>query len=258
MSARLSTATTAVAGAVASHHGTLGSVTEETAPAPGGEAERRELVAALVRRIRRTADLSQRDLARALGVAASTVARAESGARDLPATVLARAAELAGLRLALLDAAGAEVPGMDAGAVTDRAGRHFPAHLDTRHGDQDWWHGSERYSRDRPWYTFDRDRHARDRLRGGRGAPADHQSPQPGDGPEVRARAREDAAWAARAAEHRQWTEERRRRGFPGAWAPTCACPSGCDDLLFPAAPLSAQQHAVPHVDDCACRCDVA
>ena len=233
-------------------------MTEEGVPAPGTESRPRELVAALVRRIRRTADLSQRELARALGVAASTVARAESGTRDLPATVLARAAELADLRLALLDAAGAEAPGMDGGAVTDRAGRRFPAHLDTRHSDQDWWHGSERYSRDRPWYTFDRDRDTRDRLRGGRGAPADHQAPQPGDGPEARARAREDAAWAARAAEHRRWTEERRRRGIHDDWAPTCTCPPGCDELLFTTAPLTPRQHAVPHLDDCACRCDVA
>ena len=233
-------------------------MTEEAVPAPAAEPRARELVGSLVRRIRRTADLSQRDLARELGIAASTVARAESGARDLPATSLARAAELAGLRLALMDAAGDEAPGMDPGAVTDRAGRHFPAHLDTRHGDEDWWHGSERYSRERPWYTFDRDRHTRDRFRGGRGAPADHQAPQPGDGPEARARAREDVAWAARAAAFRRQTEELRRRGTRDAWAPTCTCPDGCDELLFPTAALTAQQDADPHVDDCACRCDIA
>jgi transcriptional regulator with XRE-family HTH domain len=233
-------------------------VIDEEGPAPGTELRARDVVAALVRRIRRVADLSQRDLAGALGVAASTVARAESGARDLPAAVLARAAELAGLRLALLDATGVEAPGMDPGAVTDRAGRHFPAHLDTRHGDEDWWHGSERYSRERPWYTFDRDRHTRDHFRGGRGAPADHQSPQPGDGPEARARAREDAARAARAAESRRRTEELRRRGGQDVWAPTCTCPADCDELLFPTTPLTPSQNAVPHVEDCACRCDIA
>ena len=232
--------------------------TPGTAPPPGTPPTPHDLVAGLVRRIRRTADLSQRELARALGVAASTVARAENGARDLPASVLARAASLAGLRLALLDAAGTEMPGMDPRAVTDRAGRHFPAHLDTRHGDQDWWHGSERYSRTRPWYTYDRDRGARDRLRAELGRSADHQVRQPGDGPEARARARRDAAWAARAAEDRRWTEERGRRGFPDAWAPTCTCPAGCDDLLFASSPLTARENAVPHVDDCACRCDVA
>ena len=216
------------------------------------------VLTALLRRIRRAADLSQRQLAQRLGLSPTTVAQVETGRRDLPATLLVRAAGLAGFRVALLDAAGDEVAGMAPDSVRDRSGRHFPAHLDTRHGDQDWWHGSERYSRDRPWYTFDRNRDTRDRLRGGRGAPADHQAPQPGDGPEARARAREDAAWAVRAAGHRRWTEERRRRGSLDAWAPTCTCPAGCDELLFPTAALTARQHAVPHVDDCACRCDVA
>src|SRR3954447_1421931 len=95
-------------------------------------------IGALLRRIRRTADLSQRQLADGLGVARSTVARAETGERDLPATVLARAAELAGLRLALGDGTGAEVAGMDPDAIRDAGGRHFPAHLDPRHGDI-WW-----------------------------------------------------------------------------------------------------------------------
>ena len=213
---------------------------------------------ALLRRIRRAADLSQRELAQHLGLSPTSVAQAETGRRDLPATVLMRAAGLAGLRVALLDGGGAEVTGMASDAVRDRSGRHFPAHLDTRHGDQDWWHGSERYSRTRPWYTYDRDRGARDRLRADLGTPADHRTPQPGDGPEARARARRDAAWAARAAEHRRWTEEQRRRGFPDTWAPTCTCPADCDDLLFATSPLTARQNAVPHVDDCACRCDVA
>nr|WP_246214946.1 helix-turn-helix transcriptional regulator [Modestobacter muralis] len=212
----------------------------------------------MLRRVRRAADLSQRELARRLGLSPTTVAQVETGRRDLPVTALIRAAELADLRIALVDGDGQEVTGMATDAVRDRGGRHFPAHLDTRHGDQDWWHGSERYSRTRPWYTYDRDRGARDRLRADLGTPADHQPPQPGDGPEARARSRQDAAWAARAAERRRWTEERARRGFPGVWAPTCTCPPGCDDLLFPSAALSARQNAVPHVDDCGCRCDVS
>src|SRR3954466_14435010 len=85
------------------------------------------LLSALLRRIRRTADLSQGELADALGVARSTVARAELGQRDLPTGVLVRAAGLAGLRVVLLDAAGDEVPGMDEDTVRDRAGRHLPA-----------------------------------------------------------------------------------------------------------------------------------
>ena len=94
----------------------------------------------LLRRVRRAADLSQRELAARIGVSKSAVAAVESGRAGLDVRALARAAELAGLRLALLDAEGQEVAGMDPGAVRDRGGRLFPAHLDTRHGDEEWWY----------------------------------------------------------------------------------------------------------------------
>lgn len=122
-------------------------------------------VAGALRRIRRRADLSQRDLAEASGISQSSLSKAEAGRRGLPADLLARCAALAGLRLALLDESGTEVPTMAADAVRDRAGRRFPAHLDTRYGDEDWWHGQERYSREQPWYTFDRLRYTRDHWR---------------------------------------------------------------------------------------------
>ncbi|HYO36266.1 MAG TPA: helix-turn-helix transcriptional regulator, partial [Geodermatophilus sp.] len=86
----------------------------------------------MLRRIRRTADLSQRELADGCGVSQSTVARAEAGRRDVGVGLLVTAARLAGLRLALLDAEGREVTPMDAAAVRDGGGRLFPAHLDTR------------------------------------------------------------------------------------------------------------------------------
>jgi transcriptional regulator with XRE-family HTH domain len=215
-------------------------------------------VGALLRRIRRTADLSQRQLADGLGVARSSVARAETGERDLPASVLARAAELAGLRLALVDGSGAEVAGMDPEAVRDAGGRHFPAHLDPRHGDIWWWHGSERYSRERPRYTFDRDRTERDERRAVDGIPVDHQPPRPGDSLEERARVRREAALARQAAEHRRRFEEAGQRGWTAPWTPTCTCPPDCDELLFPTRPLTAAQNAVPHIDECPCRCDIA
>ncbi|MCZ2836160.1 helix-turn-helix domain-containing protein [Modestobacter sp. VKM Ac-2985] len=216
-------------------------------------------VGSLLRRIRRTADLSQRELAGALGVAASTVAQVETGARDLPAGVLARAATLAGLRLGLLDASGREVPGMTPDAVRDGRGRLFPAHLDVRHGDEGWWHGEERYSRTPPWYTFDRGRRLRDRFRAATGTPADHQLPRPGDSLDDRARARRRAAVA------RQRERERERRVLRGTEQRslglpvlTCSCPAACDELLFGDAALSAEGRAVPHVVDCRCRCDIA
>jgi len=231
--------------------GTIGLV----APTPADD-----LLGSLLRRVRRTADVSQRELADRLGVAPSTVARAETGERDLPTSVLVRAAGLAGLRVGLLDADGREVPGMAPGAVRDRTGRRFPAHLDTRYGDQLWWHG-QRYTRARPWYTFDRRRDWRDAFRTADGTPPDHQLPRPGDSPQDRAEARRDAARAVRAALDAQaWqaARERWRRGVFDDLDPTCTCPPGCEELLFPSAPLPARLNAVPHVEDCPCRCDIA
>ena len=201
---------------------------------------------AVLRRIRRTADLSQSQLADALGQSQSAVAQAETGRRDLPAGVLARAAELARLRLALLDEDGTEVPGMTEGAVRDRVGRRFPAHLDTRYGDEDWWHGPERYTRSPPWYTFDRSRRTRDHSRSRAGTPEDHQLPQPGDSP-VDRRDRRRAA-----ARDRRLQELRRQRAAgelsePPEW--TCSCPPECAALEAWELP----QHAA----SCVCRCDV-
>jgi len=211
----------------------------------------------LLRRIRRTADCSQRELAERLGLSATAVAQAETGVRDLPATALVRAAGLAGLRLALLGADG-EVPGMVGNAVRDRSGRRFPAHLDTRHGDEDWWHGPERYTRSPPRYTFDRDRGLRDQHRAARGTPPDHQQPRPGDSLAERAQARRDAVTARRHAAAQEHAAEQRRLGFPDVWSPPCTCPPACDDLLFADELPSVWLRAQPHVDGCPCGCDIA
>src|ERR1700712_803682 len=85
----------------------------------------------LVRRIRRTTGLSQRELAVRIEISKSAVAAAETGAGGLDARALAAAAGLAGLRIALVDGNGDEVDGMNSDAVRDRSGRRFPAHLDT-------------------------------------------------------------------------------------------------------------------------------
>lgn len=239
--------------------GTIDRVGGEDAAAESGQgATAPPVVASLLRRIRRTADLSQRELAVALGLSRSTIARAETGDRDLPATVLVRAARLAGLRLALLDAGGQEMAGMTDLAVRDQAGRRFPAHLDVRYGDQAWWYGDQRYDREQPWYTFDRARRVRDRWRGWTGTPEDHQEPQPGDSPAERVRARADRIRAART----EAQAERLRRGplHRDEWV--CSCPSGCDELLLAELPPDAPDdpwHRPPvHVDTCPCRCDIS
>jgi len=199
-----------------------------------------------LRRIRRAADLSQRELADQLSVSKSAIAAAESRVGGLDSRVLARAAELAGLRLILVDEVGTEVMGMADGAVRDEGGRRFPAHLDTRYGDVDWWHGRERYSRDQPWYTFDRVRDTRDFWRGRQGTPDDHQLPRPGDAPAERRAARRRAARLRREDALQRWREEH-KGPQPDPW--TCECPPECAELDRGERPV--------HADGCPCGCDV-
>ena len=203
----------------------------------------------LLRRVRRIADLSQRELAVAVGISPSAVAGAESGARDLPLGVVARIAEVAALRLSLVDSDGREIDGMAENTVRDAAGRRFPAHLDTRYGDDRWWHGPDRRYRTQPRYTFDRRRDLRDSYRERVGTPDDHQQPQPGDSPAQRAETRRRARWAAR-------REELERRFLAGEFdgvreAFSCTCPAGCDDL-------DDRSGTPVHADGCRCHCDIA
>ncbi|GAA2026377.1 hypothetical protein GCM10009740_15190 [Terrabacter terrae] len=129
-------------------------------------------------RVRRLADLSQRDLAAETGTSASRVCRLESGALDPGVTQFQRILHLAGLRLAVVDAEGREVPPVPADAVRDNQGRRFPAHLDVAPPDEvpyDRW-SRPRYDRldAQGWYHL---RPARDELAdaaAGRTRPTDH------------------------------------------------------------------------------------
>jgi transcriptional regulator with XRE-family HTH domain len=202
-----------------------------------------------LRRIRRLADLSQRQLAAAAGISPSAIGHAESGQRDLSVAVLSDLASLAGLRLGLVDARGEEVAPMSQGTVRDGGNRRFPAHLDTRYSDEAWWHGPHRYDREQPWYTFDRDRTTRDRYRQRDGTPDDHQKPQPGDSPQERAATRR-REYLRRRAEERQraflaWEFRHIDDGF------TCSCPPRCDEL-------DDRSGRPVHAPGCACGCDLA
>ncbi|WP_375385368.1 helix-turn-helix domain-containing protein [uncultured Microbacterium sp.] len=82
-----------------------------------------------VRRARRSADLSQRDLAAAVGVSQSNISRIESGG-GLSVREFERMLSVAGLRIAVVDESGVEIEPMPQDVLRDRAGRRQPAHLD--------------------------------------------------------------------------------------------------------------------------------
>ena len=202
-----------------------------------------------LRRIRRLADVSQRELAAAAFISPAAVAHAEAGTRDLPVASLARAASLAGLRLALLDNAGSEVGAMSADGVRDLSGRRFPAHLDTRRSDEGVWLYEPRRDRPETSFTFNRDRARRDAGRRAAGAPEDHHAFLAGDSPADRAQAR-------RREYRRGQEEERQRRFLAGELAHVaepfvCTCPSACDDL-------DDRSGRPVHAAGCPCNCDLA
>lgn len=201
-----------------------------------------------LRRIRRLADLSQREFASTLGVSKSTVAAMESGSRGIDVVLLARAAALAGLQLALLDESGRDVGSMAATAVRDLSGRRFPAHLDTRRSDGPRGRYEPRRDRPETSFTYWRDRNARDTRRRTAGTPTDHHPVLPGDSPRERLAAQRRAALQAAA-------EERHRRllagelaGRPDAFS--CTCPAECDDL-------DDRSGRPVHAADCPCSCDL-
>lgn len=139
------------------------------------EADRREAelptigrypAAGLVRRARRIADLSQRELARRAGLSPSTVARIETGEITPSLGVMQRILDAAGLSLVVVDHEGHVVqPMRDVADMHDGADRRYPAHLDTildpRPGE--WW--GDQYGLARPPETFYRDRRRRDACR---------------------------------------------------------------------------------------------
>jgi hypothetical protein len=162
--------------------------------------------------------------------------------------MLARIAALGGVRLALLDEDGHEVPPMTDEGARDSSRRRLPAHLDTVHSEKRPGRYQDRYYRRQPTYTFDLDRSFRDLLRERHGTPDDHHVEQPGDSPAARAEAR-------RAAAHRRDAEARQRALESGAWDHVwldfvCECPPQCDEL--------DDRNGKPvHAEHCGCGCDV-
>jgi len=123
-------------------------------------------VAALVRRARRIADMSQRQLARFARVSPTTVGKVETGKLAPSLDLFQRLIGAAGLFLAVVDQDGhVIVPMGDRADIRDGAERRYPSHLDTildpRPGE--WW--ADIYGLARPPETFHRDRNLRDAMR---------------------------------------------------------------------------------------------
>ena len=87
-------------------------------------------VPGIIRRARRSADLSQRELAVQLGVGRSTVGRWESGEVLPDLEQFQRLLGLAALHLTVVDSDGGAVEPMADEAPRDGQRRRFPAHLD--------------------------------------------------------------------------------------------------------------------------------
>lgn len=127
------TSTTAGAGAVARAAGLSEAELEwlHMGPFDGG-------VPGLVRRIRRILDVSQRGLARLLGVSQSAVARWETERTSPRVSVLQQMLRLAGVAVSLHDeSSGERVEPMRADGARARNGNRYPAHVDLRV--TGWW-----------------------------------------------------------------------------------------------------------------------
>jgi transcriptional regulator with XRE-family HTH domain len=130
------------------------------------DSEEKLPIAGLVRRARRIADLSQREMAIAAGTSRATVGKVEAGLMVPSLGLFVRMVAAAGLWLSVVDGDGHVVQPMDDLVDTlDGAERRYPSHLDTildpRTGE--WW--ADQYGLTRPPETFRRDRAVRDAQR---------------------------------------------------------------------------------------------
>jgi HTH-type transcriptional regulator/antitoxin HipB len=207
----------------------MGDTQREAPPEDAGGGDLTEIFdgARFIVRARRVADLSQRELADSIGVARATIGRLESGVAKVDTGTLSVILARAGLRLAVLDRDGREIPPFPVDALRDHADRRFPGHLDARppqDAPSDRVHPRRGAPEPRGWYQ-QRPSRARRRLRSG--TPVDH--------PTVSGlrEARQEVYWKAVA------TAEARRGANP---EPECSCLDGCFELAC--------------LVDCPCQCE--
>jgi transcriptional regulator with XRE-family HTH domain len=123
-------------------------------------------LSSIVRRVRRTADFSQRELAKYAEVSPSAVAAIETGAKTPLLVTLQRILHAANYQLVVVDVAGRLVLPLEVWQdVADGADRRYPAHLDTILDPVlgDWW--ADCFGLARPPETFRRNRAMRDYQR---------------------------------------------------------------------------------------------
>lgn len=120
----------------------------------------------LVRRVRRIADVSQRELATRIGVSQATVSRLEAGRLVPSIATLLRIVDAAELMLVVTNADGKVIEPMRVWDETRDGGeKMFPAHLDLVLDPtaDDWW--ASRYGLAKPPETYHRNRVWRDAKR---------------------------------------------------------------------------------------------
>jgi transcriptional regulator with XRE-family HTH domain len=130
----------------------------------------------LIRRVRRIADLSQRQLAAFAGVSQARIARIETDDAALPVDLFQTLLAAADLHLAVLDNDGAEVAPMRSDALCNAVGSRFPAYLDPEPLARRTWSYRSRYTRPPAVVTCDR-RRWRDARRVLDGTSDDHPGP---------------------------------------------------------------------------------
>lgn len=153
----------------------MSSVRRGDEPNASWEPDRGWEVSGFVIRARRSGDLSQRELAAAVGVSQSTIAALEVGDRDPSVSLFRSILATGGLRLAVVDAAGEPVASVSWDTVRDNAGRRLPAHLDADPPDRRPIHRPVLPEKGRlpvkAWYRM---REERDRVRDSRAEVPDH------------------------------------------------------------------------------------
>lgn len=185
--------------------------------------------AGLLRRVRRRADISQRELAQRAGVGHATVGRVEAASHPVSLSTFDTLVRAAGFRLAVLDTDGHELAPMRDDAIRNNGNSRYPAHLDPRLTSWVQRAGSgQHHCRPLRKLSIER-RPKRDIRRPTAGIPFDHPGPD-----DIRRFAEHERAEAKRLDALRP-----PRPVLPPQ--PECACGPECERECVPACPCQCE-----------------